>query len=89
MDASDAAKLDEFLDDTVLTKEQSDFLLEQIEEMLREANTHRHKRKILNFVNFPAKKWDSSGATAVVPYKYDGTQGELSCARTSFQTKLF
>lgn len=78
MGATDVDKLDEFLDDTVLTKEQSEFLLKQIEEKLSEANTHRHKRKIFNFVNFPTSKWESSGATTVIPYKYDGTHGELS-----------
>ena len=64
----------EFLDDTPLTLEQSQFLMGSLEKELQEQEEvekkrrprrrgglrRRPKRKVINFENFPASKWTDS-----------------------------
>ena len=77
----------ELLDDTPLTLEQSQFLLESLEKELqaqeeveRKGRRRRPKRKVKNFENFPASKWTDSvpdDGVVVVPFKFDGTHGKI------------
>ena len=63
MTKKEIRKMDFFLFGSLPTLEQAQECVEQ--------HKHRHKRKLLNFHNYPVYKWPMP-----IIYKYDGTHGE-------------